>query len=82
MKKMTVRFMVEFSNEYDSDMEYKVVESYTDCEYPWCGYDIYEVETDNVKKIRVIMDGVEYMPLFTSKDKDGIRYVDAWTPVE
>lgn len=82
---MTVQFMVEDNQYYNSEMEYKIVESYYP-EYPLCGYDVYEVETDNIKNIRVIFaNGTEYEAERVTKFKDGkqTKYaVSLWNPIQ
>lgn len=54
MKTMKVQFMVEENAYYNSDMPYKIVESYYPDEYPCRGYDIYEVETDDIRNIHIV----------------------------
>lgn len=81
---MKVEFMVADNEYYNSDMEYKIVESY----YPdgMQGYDIYRVDTDDIRKIRVVNEasGTEYEAEQTTECKDGnekIYYVSIWNPV-
>lgn len=83
---MIVQFMVEENHYYNSDMEYKIVESYYPDEYPYHGYDIYEVETDNIKNIRVIFaNGTECEAEQVMKFKDGNQtkfHVSLWNPIQ
>lgn len=77
--------MVEGNEYYNSDLPYKIVESYTSPEYPHPSYDIYRVETDELTKIRVINDssGVEYIPFETMECRSGnaiVKHVTIWTP--
>lgn len=86
MAKMKVEFMVEETEYYNSDMEYKIVESYRPDEYPSHGYDIYRVETDNISDIRIVntISGTEYEAEKTIEWKDGcdtIYVVSLWKPV-
>ena len=86
MKKMIVEFMVEDNEIFNSDMAYKIVERYRQPEYPYGGYEIYRVETDDIKKIRVINEtsGIEYEPYKTDTYKSGnetVHYVKIWNPV-
>lgn len=85
MKKIKVEFMVADNEYYNSDMEYKIVESY----YPdgMQGYDIYQVETENIRDIHVInhTTGIEYEAEQTIPYKDGnetIYHVSIWNPVQ
>lgn len=83
---MKVEFMVEDTAYYNSDMPYKIVESY-DPEYPLHGYDIYQVETDNISNIRVVNEtnGTEYEAEQAVECKDGgetVYVVSIWKPVE
>lgn len=82
---MIVQFMVEDNQYYNSDMEYKIVESYYPDEYPYNGYDIYEVETDNLSDIHVIFaNGTEYEAEQAMKFRDGnqTKYsVSIWSPI-
>lgn len=83
-KVKTVEFMVEYYREtYNGELEYKIVESYDDPERFNTGYDIYQVTTDDVSKIRVIneISGTEYTPDGLLKCNDGIYYVNLWKPV-
>lgn len=78
----TFEFMVDYSQYYISDMPYKIVETY-EPEYPLIGYDIYQVQTDDFTKIRVVWkDGTEYMPDQVKKCKDGVYVVTVWTPIQ
>lgn len=84
MKKIKVEFMVADNEHYNSDMEYKIVESY----YPdgMQGYDIYRVETENVSDVRIVntVTGTEYFAEQTMEYKDGadtIYYVSVWCPL-
>lgn len=76
---MKVEFMVEYGEFYNSDMNYKIVESGND-------YDIYRVETDDISKIHVISkNGSEYVAEQTMKFKNGketMYYVSIWGLVE
>ena len=86
MKKMIVEFMVEHTEHFNSDMEYDIVERYLPCSYPFIGYDILRVETDDIKNIRVInkTSGIEYVPSETETYKNGnetVHYVKIWDPV-
>lgn len=76
----TVEFMVESNQEYLSDMPYRVVDSYND---GFSGYDIYQVETDDISKIRVLWEntGIEYAPDRTEICKDGVYVVTVWKPI-
>ena len=83
---MKIEFMVEDHQHFNSDLEYKIVESYYPNEYPYRGYDIYRVETDDIRNIRVCDTNsmIEYMPEQTIQCKDGnetIYYVSIWTPI-
>ena len=83
---MKVEFMVEDNEYFNSDMEYKVVERYRQPEYPYGGYKIYRVETDDIKKIRVLNEtsGIEYEPDTVEAYKNGnetVHYVKIWNPV-
>ena len=83
---MKVEFMVEENAYYNSDMEYKIVESYYP-EYPLNGYDIYRVETDDISKIHIVNEttGIEYEAEQVIKFKNGnetIYSVSIWKPVE
>ena len=75
-KTLTVEFMVERYDHYNSDLPYKIVESYND-------YDIYQVKTDNpFNDIRVISaSGTEYVPDQLLEWSDVIFYVNIWTPL-
>lgn len=78
-KTKTVEFMVEWNHTYNSDLEYKIVESYENPEIFNSGYDIYQVTTDDISKIRVIFgNGTEYTPDQFIKCNDGIYYVSIW----
>lgn len=76
----TVEFMVESNQEYLSDMPYRVVDGYND---GFNGYDIYQVETDDISKIRVLWEstGIEYVPDRVERCKDGVYVVTVWTPI-
>lgn len=83
---MKVQFMVEANEYYNSEMEYKIVESYYPDEYPYNGYDIYQVETDDISNVRVVnkTSGIEYKAEEAKKFKDGnetIYYVSIWSPI-
>lgn len=84
---MKVEFMVEDNAYYNSDMEYKIVESYYPDEYPQRGYDIYQVETDNLSDIHVVNEttGIEYEAEQATEfksDNETMYYVSIWKPVE
>lgn len=84
---MKVQFLVEENEYYNSDMPYKIVESYCSDEYPCRGYDIYEVETDDIRNIRVInhTNMTEYEAEDVVKfrdDKETKYYVSLWNPVQ
>lgn len=86
MAKMLVEFMVEDNEYFNSDMAYKIVERYRQPEYPYGGYEIYRVETDDIKKIRVVNNttDIEYVPykLETCKSgNDTVHFVKIWDPV-
>lgn len=82
-KAKTIEFMVEWNHEYNSDLDYKIVESYENPEIFNSGYDIYQVTTDDVSKIRVIFaNGTEYTPDRLIKCNDGIYYVGLWKPID
>jgi hypothetical protein len=82
---MKVEFMVEDNAHYNSDMEYKIVESYYPDEYPHRGYDIYRVEADKLSDVHVIFaNGTEYEAEEAIRFKDGnetVYYVSLWNPV-
>jgi hypothetical protein len=77
--------MVESNAYYNSDMEYKIVESYYPDEYPYIGYDIYRVEANNLSDVHVVFaDGTEYEAEDAKQYKDGnetVYYVSIWRPV-
>ena len=79
---MKVEFMVESKDYYESDIPYTIVESYTDYDNPMMGYDIYQVETDDFRKIHIIngVTGIEYEADQVKKCKDGVRVVTVWNP--
>ena len=83
---MIVQFMVEGNHAYNADMEYKIVESYYPDEPPYIGYDIYEVETDNFRNVRVIFaDGTEYEAdqIVEFRDGNQTKYaVSIWNAVQ
>ena len=81
--KMIVEFMVEDNEYYNSELPFKVVEHYTSTEYPYSGYRIYRVITDDLTKIRVVNEtsGIEYIPFETIEVEGGkVKYVSVWTP--
>lgn len=80
---MKVEFLVEDTAYYNSDMEYKIVESYHPDDLACQGYDIYRVETNNISDIRVVNEvtGIEYEAEQATKCKDGIYVVTVWNPV-
>ena len=82
-KKMIVEFMIEAKDHYASDLEYKIVESHTDYDNPMMGYDIYQVETDDFRKIHYIngITMIEYEADKVIRCKDGVRCVTEWTPI-
>lgn len=85
--KMKVEFMVEETEYYNSDMEYKIVESYQPEEYGCHGYDVYRVEADNISDVRIVntVNGTEYEAEKVIECKDGsdtIYVVSLWKPVE
>ena len=78
----TVEFLVEGNQHYISDIPYKIVESNYPA-YPLIPYDIYQVQTDDFTKIRVVWEnGTEYMPDQLKKCKDGVYFVTVWTPIQ
>jgi hypothetical protein len=84
--KKTVEFMVEENAYYNSDMEYKIVESYYPEEYGQHGYDIYRVEVENISDIHIVNEttGIEYEAEQADKFKNGsetVYYVSIWNPV-
>lgn len=84
---MRVQFMVEDNERYLSDMPYEIVESYCSPEYPHHGYDIYQVETDNISSIRVVNEtsGIEYKAdeaMYCTDGRGAMFYVSIWSPVE
>ena len=50
---MYVQFMVADGERYLSPMPHKVIETYRQPEYPYAGYEVYEVKAENVRDIRV-----------------------------
>ena len=83
---MKVQFLVEKNAYYNSDMDYKIVESYYPDEYPCRGYDIYEVETDDIRNIHIVnhTNMTEYEAEDVVKFRDGKEtkyYVSLWNPV-
>lgn len=81
---MKVQFMVEWGDFYTGDLEYKIVESF-EGDYLFYGYDIYEVETDDISKITVIIGHTEYKAdeLMEFKDGETVKYyVKIWTQIE
>lgn len=80
-----VEFMVEEGVSFDSDMEYTIVESYYPDDYT-PGYDIYQVETDDIRNIRVTFpNGIEYeadQVVDFKKGNETCYYVSIWNPVE
>ena len=83
---MKIQFMVEDNSYYNSDMEYKIIESYYPEEYPQHGYDIYQVETDNISNIHIVdCNMIEYEAEQTIKFKNGdetIYYISVWKSAE
>ena len=83
---MKVQFLVEENAYYNSDMPYKIVESYYPDDPRCKGYDIYEVETDDIRNIRVVnlTSHTEYEAdeVLDFKDGDETKYyVALWNPV-
>ncbi len=84
---MKVEFLVEENEYYNSDMEYKIVESYYPDEYPQHGYDIYRVEAENLSDIHIVntTTGIEYEAEQAMKCKDGnedVYVVSIWNPID
>ena len=85
---MTVQFMVEDNECLTSEMEYKIVESYYPTEYPFHGYEIYQVEVDDFRSIRVlnVPTGIEYQAdeatEYANADGTVYYYVSVWSPID
>lgn len=84
---MKLEFMVEGTEQFNSDIPYKIIESYTSPEYPYPSYDIYRVEVDDFSMIRVVntVSNIEYQPDTLIKCRSGnemVHYVSVWKPVE
>lgn len=82
---MTVQFMLENHQDYESSMAYDIIESVVD--YTLGGYDILRVETDDFRKIHIFDNhsGIEYEADAVIKAKDGdhdIYVVSIWNPIE
>ena len=84
---MKVAFMVEENSYFNSDMKYEIVERYRYDGEIYMAYDIYEVETDDFTKIRVVDESsdIEYVADTVEPAKRGneiVYYVTVWTPVK
>jgi hypothetical protein len=78
---MKIEFMVEHNHHYNSDLEYKIVDSYWSDDLN-SGYDIYRVEADSIADIRVIFaDGTEYRGAGSMCFGD-VVYITEWTLVD
>ena len=83
---MRVQFLVENTEEYAGE-SFKIVESYESCEWPYNGYDVYEVEVDNLKDIRVYnkISHIEYEAydsIICTDSRGEYRTVSVWSPIE
>lgn len=82
---MKVQFMLDFKHELIDEEKFrslKVVETYSDPETWGMGYDIIEVEVDDISEIKVRMgNGKVYVAEKAEKFKGG-QYVSIWSPVE
>lgn len=83
---MRVQFLVENTEEYTGEL-FQIVESYESCEWPYNGYDVYEVDTDSLKNIRVYnkISGTDYEAcdsIACTDSRGDFRFVSVWSPIE
>lgn len=82
---MKVQFMLEFKDELIDEEKFeslKVVETYSDPETWGMGYDILEVEVDDISEIKIRMGNGKVYIAEEAKKFNGGRYVSIWAPVE
>ena len=81
---MKVEFMIDFEDRLLFDKDYTVVETHYE-ENGYNGYDIVEVEVDDISEIKVTIAGKPYVANSVEEFKNGDEtryYVDLWEPLQ
>lgn len=78
---MIVEFIIEFEDRLLFDKDCAIVETYYE-ENGYDGYDIMEVEVDDLSEIKITIAGKPHVAATVKKGLYGRYYVDLWKPIE
>ena len=78
---MKVEFIIEFGDRLLFDKDCTVVETYYE-ENGYDGYDIVEVEVDDLSEIKITIADEPHVAASVTKGLYGRYYVDLWKPLQ